>query len=109
MSTELISKAILSGIGFANLTKEAIHKTAEDLVNQSKLSEQEGRKVVKEFQRRSEQVQRTLEKKVTSAVHKALQGFDPTALNGRAKDTKSTARRTAKRARRKGTQPRASR
>jgi polyhydroxyalkanoate synthesis regulator phasin len=95
MSAELISKAILSGIGFANLTKEAIHKTAEDLVNQSKLSEQEGRKVVKQFQRRSANAQKSFEKHVNSAVHKALHGLDLPPLNGQPKRTRPAARKTA--------------
>jgi polyhydroxyalkanoate synthesis regulator phasin len=98
MSSKLISKAILSGIGFASLTKDAIHKTAEDLVNQSKLSEEEGRRLVKEFQRRSAHAQKTFENRVTAAVHKALQSVDLTAIDGRKKSSKAS-RRTTKRAR----------
>ena len=53
--SEVISKALLCGLGLASLTKDAIQKTAEDLVKQSKISEDEGRRMVKELQKRSKQ------------------------------------------------------
>ena len=56
--SDTISKALLCGLGLASLTKDAIQKTAEDLVNQSKISEEEGRKLVKDLQRRSKQCKR---------------------------------------------------
>ena len=62
--SDLISRALLSGLGLASLTKDAIKKTAEDLVDQSKLSEEEGRKLVEDLQRRSTQAQKALEKKI---------------------------------------------
>ena len=56
--SDLISRALLSGLGLASLTKDAIKKTAEDLVDSSKLSEEEGRKLVEDLQRRSTQAQK---------------------------------------------------
>jgi len=70
--SDLISRALLSGLGLASLTKDAIKKTAEDLVDSSKLSEEEGRKLVEDLQRRSTQAQKALEKKIESSVHKVL-------------------------------------
>ncbi|HWE03184.1 MAG TPA: hypothetical protein VG326_12310 [Tepidisphaeraceae bacterium] len=70
--SDLISKALLCGLGLASLTKDAIQKTAEDIVGQSKLSEEEGRKLVKDLHRRATQAQKALEKKIDTAVHKAL-------------------------------------
>lgn len=70
--TELVSKAILSGLGFMNLSREAIQQSVKHLVNQSKLSEEEGRRLVKDFERRSVQAQQKLEKRVHAAVHKAM-------------------------------------
>jgi polyhydroxyalkanoate synthesis regulator phasin len=72
---ELITKALLSGLGFASLTKEAIQKTAEDLVDQSKISEEEGRRLVKDFQRRSAKAEKGLEKKALAAVNKVLKNL----------------------------------
>ena len=73
---ETISKAVLSGIGFASLTRDAIRETAQDLVKRSRLTEEEGRRVVQEFQRRLEEAQKTLEEKVNTQVRKALKQLD---------------------------------
>ena len=78
--SDMITKAILSGIGLASLTTEAVRKTAQDLVDQSKLSEEEGKRLVKEFEKRSKHAQKTVEKKVTDAVHKVFSGLDPTKI-----------------------------
>ena len=90
---EIISKAILSGLGFASLTRDAIVETANDLVKQSKLSESEGRRLVKDFQHRSARVQKAFEKKVESAVHEALQYLEP--ANMKRKSGKTKAKRAA--------------
>ncbi len=58
---EMISRAILSGLGFASLTRDAIRQTAQHLVKRSKLSEDEGRRLVKDFQKRSARAQKVLE------------------------------------------------
>lgn len=67
--TDLISKAMLSGLGLASLTKDAIEQMAKDLARRSKLSEQEGRRLVKDLQRKSAQAQKAMHQTVESAVH----------------------------------------
>ena len=52
---------MLCGLGLASLTKDAIQKSADDLVKQSKISEEEGRRLVKDLQRHSAQAQKALE------------------------------------------------
>jgi polyhydroxyalkanoate synthesis regulator phasin len=79
--SDLISRALLCGLGLASLTKDAIQKTAEDLIDRSNLSEEEGRKLVKDLQKRSIQAQKALEKKVETAVHKALKNLDMAISN----------------------------
>ena len=101
--SEVISRALLCGLGLASLTKDAIQKTAEELVKQSKISEEEGRKLVKELQRRSKQAQKALEKEVDDAVHKALRNVDLTSIiNNRLKDAKPAAKAAKKARRRRG-------
>jgi polyhydroxyalkanoate synthesis regulator phasin len=98
---EMISKAIMSGLGFASLTTEAIRETANDLVKRSKLSEAEGKRLVKEFQQRSAHVQKSFEKKVESAVHEALKHLEPANMarkSSKAKGKRAGSRRSAKRA-----------
>ena len=86
---DVISKAILSGLGFASLTRDAIRETAQVFVKQSKLSEQEGRRLVKEFQHRSLSAQKTLEKKVDEAVRKAIKSLDLAPSSRSKKSSKS--------------------
>lgn len=93
---ELFSKAILSGLGFANLTKEAIQQTVQDLVNQSKLSEAEGHRVVKDFQHRAARAQQKLERHVQRAVASAFDDLDISKLGNQSKVKKTPKRRSKK-------------
>ncbi|HTW95123.1 MAG TPA: hypothetical protein VMD30_10035 [Tepidisphaeraceae bacterium] len=100
--SDLMSKALLCGLGLASLTKDAIQKTAEDLVKQSKISEEEGRKLVKDLQRKSAQAQKALEKHVDSAVHETLRHLNlPAIISDRLKGA-SAAGRAAGKTRRRG-------
>ena len=91
---EVISKAVLSGLGFASLTGEAIRKTAHDLVKRSKLSEEEGKRLVKNFQRRSVVAERSLKKNVDAAVKKALKQLDLERIPHAKGEKTSTKRKT---------------
>jgi polyhydroxyalkanoate synthesis regulator phasin len=86
---QIISKAILSGLGLASLTRDAIRETAHDLVKRSKLSEEEGKRLVKDFQRRSVRAEKVLEKKVGTAVRKALKHLNLEQAGRQAKSAKS--------------------
>ena len=70
--TDLISKALLRGLGLANLTKNAIKKTVDDVAHKSSLSEDEGRRLFKDLQRRSSKAQKRMEKTVGTAVNRLL-------------------------------------
>ncbi len=83
--SDIISRALLCGLGLANLTKDAIQKTAEELVDQSKLTEEEGRRLIKDLQRRSVQAEKALEKKVETAVHKVLKNLNLQVIHDRPK------------------------
>ena len=101
--SDLISKALLVGLGLASLTKDAIRKTVEDLVNQSKISEAEGRKLVKDLQRRSTRAQKALEKHVDAGVHRVLKNLDLAAIiSDRLKNTKVATKKAKKGRRRRG-------
>ena len=99
---DLISRALLSGLGLASLTKDAIRKTAEDLVDSSKLSEEEGRKLVEDFQRRSTQAQKALEKKIESSVHKVLKKFNLAIVSDPPKGAKTAKKKRAGKIRAQG-------
>src|ERR1700677_2139477 len=86
--SDLISKALLSGLGLASLTKDAIQKTAEELVKKSNLSEEEGRKLVKDLHRRSAKAQKDLEKTVETAVNKLLKNLNLALVHDHPKGAK---------------------
>jgi polyhydroxyalkanoate synthesis regulator phasin len=95
---DLISKALLSGLGLASLTKDAIQKAAQDLVDQSKISEDEGRRLVKDLHHKSMRAQKALEKHVDKAVHTALENLDVFALiSDRLKKSKSAGKKSPRR------------
>jgi len=70
--SDLVSKTLLSGLGLASLTKDAIAKMATDLAKNANLSEEEGRRVVKHLQKRSAHLEKALEETVETAVHKVV-------------------------------------
>ena len=100
--SDLISRALLCGLGLASLTKDAIRKTAEDLVDRSKISEEEGRRLVKDLQRRSTQAQKTLETKVEIAVRKVLKNFNLEIIKDKPKEAKAVAKKSAGKSGRSG-------
>lgn len=110
-----MSRALFCGLGLASLTKDAIQKTVEDLVEQSKVSEEEGRRLASELQRRSKQAQKALKKEVDATVQKLFQNLDLAAIiNGRVKNSKPAAKakkraRSAAKATKKGQRHGASR
>jgi polyhydroxyalkanoate synthesis regulator phasin len=98
---DFINKALLSGLGLASLTKDAIQKTVEELVESSNLSEAEGRKLVKELKGKANEVQKSVEKSVESAIHSALKSLNLEVI----KDKPKTAKKSGghKRAKKKST------
>jgi polyhydroxyalkanoate synthesis regulator phasin len=94
---DLISKTLLSGLGLASLTKDAIQKTADHLIKKSNLSEEEGRRLVKELQRKTTKAQKTMEKSVESAVNKLLKHVNLAIVSNsqtkRAKPAKTSKKR----------------
>jgi polyhydroxyalkanoate synthesis regulator phasin len=94
--SDLITKALLCGLGLASLTKDAIQKTAEDLISQSSISEEEGRKLVEDLHRRAKQAQKALEKKIDEAVTKALKNLKLATHPDKPKAAKRAAKGAAK-------------
>ncbi|MGD0387677.1 MAG: hypothetical protein ABSC42_01875 [Tepidisphaeraceae bacterium] len=100
--SDLISRALLCGLGLASLTKDAIRKTTEEFVDKSKISEEEGRRLVKELQRRSTQAQKALEKKVEIAVRKVLKNFNLEIVKDKPSQAKAAGGTRAAKSRRSG-------
>ena len=98
---EIISKAVLSGLGFASLTGDAIRESARHLVKRSKLSEEEGKRLVKDFQHRAARAERVLKKNVNTAVRKVLKRLDLERIDYAAKGAKAAGKRRKSQGRRR--------
>ncbi len=70
---DLVKKTLLTGVGFAALTKEKIEEVANDFVEKGKLSEQEGKALVADLVVRSEESRQEFQKQVEEKVESALQ------------------------------------
>ncbi len=70
---ELIKKAMFTGIGMAAMTKEKVEEIAVDFIKKGNLSENEGRKLVDEIMKRSEESQEEIKKQVERLVMAALE------------------------------------
>jgi polyhydroxyalkanoate synthesis regulator phasin len=100
--TDLIGKTLLRGLGLANLTKNAIMKTVDGVAAKSSLSEDEGRRMVKDLKRRSTKAQKRMEKTVGTAVNRLLKDLNLTIARTPSKPAKrAKAAGTATRSRRR--------
>ncbi|MCL0084031.1 phasin family protein [Dehalococcoidia bacterium] len=67
-----MKKGILIGIGVASLTKDRVEELVEKIAEESKLSEEEGRKLVKELLEKSEEARKEFQDQVEKSMQKAL-------------------------------------
>lgn len=73
---DLLKRGILTGIGIASLTKDKIEELAEKIIEESKLSEEEGRKLVDNLLKQSKEARKNLEEEVKKTVGDALEKLD---------------------------------
>jgi polyhydroxyalkanoate synthesis regulator phasin len=73
---DLLTKTMLAGIGLAAISKDKLEEFAKDLIEKGNLTEQEGRKFVKEISGYAEKTKGELEKQVNKYVEKALDRMD---------------------------------
>lgn len=73
---DFIKKAMFTGVGLASITKDKIEEVANEFVEQGNLTEQEGRKLVKEMMDYSEKSRSELENQVDEYIEKAIIKLD---------------------------------
>ena len=73
---DLIKKTILTGIGIASLTKDKIEELGKKLAEESKLSEEEGRKLINDLLKQSDEARKNLETQVEKLVKSTLERLD---------------------------------
>lgn len=69
---ELIKKAMLTGLGMASLTKEKIEEIGRDFIDQGKLSQQEGEKLMEDLRARVEESKEEIKKQIEERVEEVL-------------------------------------
>ena len=65
---DLVKKSVLTGIGLALKTKDEVEDLVKELQKKGELSETEGRKFLDDVQKRYDETQEKLEKRVEDAV-----------------------------------------
>ena len=65
---DLMKKTLLTGIGFACMTREKIEQFAKTLAEQSEVSEKEGKKLVDELLQKHDEAKEDIETRVKSIV-----------------------------------------
>lgn len=73
---ELLKKTLLAGVGVAALTKDKLEEVAKDFVEKGKMTEQEGRELVKDLVTRSEESRQELQKQIGEKVEEILKKMD---------------------------------
>lgn len=73
---ELVKKTLLTGVGVAALTKEKIEEVAKDFVEKGKMTEQEGRDLVDDLVKRSDESRIELQKLIEGKVQTILEKMD---------------------------------
>ena len=69
---DLVKKSMLAGIGLALKTWDEVEDMVKDLQKKGEMSENEGRKFLDDVQRRYEETQEKLEKRVEQTVREFL-------------------------------------
>ena len=69
---ELIKKAMFTGLGVASLTKEKVEEIGRDFIEQGKLSQQEGEKLMEELRARADESKHEIKKQIESRVEEIL-------------------------------------
>ena len=73
---DLLKKTILTGIGIASMTKDKVEELGKKISEESKLTAEEGRKLVNDLLKQSEKARENLETQVQKFVKTALEKLD---------------------------------
>ncbi len=70
---DLMKKTLLTGIGFACMTREKIEQFAKTLAEQSDVSEKEGKKMVDELLQKHDEAKEDIDKRVKGIVSSIME------------------------------------
>lgn len=73
---DLIKKFVYTGVGLASLTAEKLQKSIDKLIDEDKISEKEGRKIVDEFFQKTESKKKSFETQISKIIKEVISKFD---------------------------------
>ncbi len=73
---DLIKKFVYTGVGLASLTAEKLQKSIDKLIDEDKISENEGRKIVDEFFQKTESKKKSFETQISKIIKEVISKFD---------------------------------
>lgn len=73
---DLIKKFVYTGVRLASLTAEKLQKSIDKLVDEDKISEKEGRKIVDEFFQKTESKKKSFETQINKIIKEVISKFD---------------------------------
>ena len=73
---DFIKRTMLTGVGMAIMTKDKIEELAKELTEKGDISEKEGKELVDELWKKTEQAKKDMETKMEKILHKVLEKMD---------------------------------
>ncbi|MCB2184081.1 MAG: hypothetical protein KQH63_18810 [Desulfobulbaceae bacterium] len=73
---EFIRKGLLTGFGLVLVTRKKLMETTDKLVNEGKISRQEGEKLIEEFMDEGNRQWDDIREKINEMVHQSFDAFD---------------------------------
>jgi len=73
---DLLKKATLMGIGITSMTKDKIEALAKEIIEEGKLSEEEGKKLVEGLLKQSDEARKDFESRGEKLVKSTLEKLD---------------------------------
>ena len=70
---DLIKKTLFTGVGLAAMTADKIEELARELVQKGELSEKDGRELVDDLLKRSEEARKEWEKRIKGLVQEIIE------------------------------------
>ncbi len=73
---DLFKKFVYTGVGLVSLTAEKLQKSIDTLVEEEKISEKEGKKIVNDFFKKTESKKKDFEKQLQGITEEVVKKFD---------------------------------
>ncbi|MDH3709091.1 MAG: hypothetical protein OER04_04340 [Cyclobacteriaceae bacterium] len=73
---DLFKKFVYTGVGLVSLTAEKLQKSIDTLVEEEKISEKEGKKIVNDFFKKTESKKKDFEKQLQKITEEVVKKFD---------------------------------